>query len=47
MEKVQWKVEGMTCANCAFTINKYLQKSGAKDIAVNPIDGDVSFELNG
>lgn len=47
MEKVQWKVDGMTCANCALTINKYLQKSGATDIAVNPIDGDVSFQLNG
>ncbi len=47
MEKVQWKVEGMTCANCALTINKFLQKNGAKDIAVNPIDGDVSFKING
>ncbi len=47
MEKVQWKVDGMTCANCALTINKYLQKSGATDIAVNLIDGDVSFQLNG
>ncbi len=47
MEKVQWKVEGMTCANCALTINQYLQKLGAKDIAVNPFDGDVSFRLNG
>ncbi len=45
METVQWKVEGMTCANCALAINKYLQKSGAKDIAVNPMDGDVSFKL--
>jgi P-type Cu+ transporter len=47
MEKVQWKVEGMTCANCALTVNKYLQQQGAKSIVVNPIDGDVSFELNG
>lgn len=47
MEKIQWKVEGMTCANCALTVNKYLQQQGAKNVAVNPIDGDVSFELNG
>src|SRR5690349_2432280 len=46
MEKIQWKVEGMDCANCALTINKYLQKQGAQNITVNPLDGDVSFELN-
>jgi Cu+-exporting ATPase len=47
MENVQWKVEGMTCSNCALTVNKYLEKQGAKDIAVNLIDGDVSFNING
>ena len=46
MEKVQWKVEGMTCANCALSINKYLEKQGAKDVRVNAINGDVSFEIN-
>lgn len=46
MENVQWKVEGMHCANCALTINRYLQKQGAQNIAVNPIDGDVHFDLN-
>jgi Cu+-exporting ATPase len=45
MEKVQWKVEGMHCANCALTINKYLEKKGAANVTVNPIDGDVSFEI--
>ena len=45
MEKIQWKVEGMTCANCALTVNNYLKKQGARNVAVNPIDGDVSFEL--
>ena len=43
-EKVEWKVEGMTCSNCALTISKYLQKEGLKDVSVNLIDGDVSFE---
>ena len=28
MEKVTWKVDGMTCANCALTINKFLEKQG-------------------
>jgi Cu+-exporting ATPase len=47
MEKVQWKVEGMTCANCALTIHKFLEKEGLKDVKVNAIGGDVSFEMNG
>jgi P-type Cu+ transporter len=47
MEKIQWKVEGIHCANCALTINKYLQQSGAQNVSVNPIDGDVSFDING
>jgi Cu+-exporting ATPase len=37
----------MHCANCALTINKYLEKQGAKNVSVNPIDGDIAFELNG
>jgi Cu+-exporting ATPase len=45
MEKVQWKVEGMTCANCALSINKFLEKKGAKNISVNAINGDVSFDI--
>ncbi|TCJ18222.1 cadmium-translocating P-type ATPase [Flaviaesturariibacter flavus] len=47
MEKVQWKVEGMTCANCALTVQKYLEKEGAQNIAVSVINGDVSFEMKG
>ena len=43
MEKIDWKVEGMTCSNCALSVNKYLQKEGAQDVKVNPIDGAVSF----
>ena len=43
MEKIDWKVEGMTCSNCALSVNKYLSKEGAEDIKVNPIDGAVSF----
>ena len=47
MEKIDWKVEGMTCTNCALTINRYLEKEGLKDVNVNFIGGEVSFELNG
>ncbi len=43
MEKVDWKVEGMTCSNCALSISKYLSKEGATDVRVNPIDGAVNF----
>lgn len=46
MEKVDWKVEGMTCTNCALTINRYLEKEGLKEVKVNFIGGEVSFELN-
>lgn len=44
MEKVEWKVEGMNCTNCALSISKYLDQQGAKDVKVNFIGGDVSFE---
>ncbi len=47
MEKVDWKVEGMDCTNCALTINRYLQKEGMQSVKVNFIGGDVSFDLNG
>lgn len=47
MEKIQWKVEGMDCSNCALTIHKYLEKKGVKHVKVNAVSGDVSFDLNG
>lgn len=46
MEKVEWKVEGMSCTNCALTINKYLQKEGLNDIKVNFIGSEVTFNIN-
>ena len=46
MEKIEWKVEGMDCTNCALSISKYLNKEGLKNVKVNFIGGDVSFELN-
>ena len=35
MEKIQWKVEGMDCTNCALNIHKYLDKKGMKNVKVN------------
>src|SRR5882672_10032368 len=43
MEKIDWKVEGMTCSSCALTVSKFLQKEGMEDVKVNPLDGAVSF----
>src|SRR5688572_247737 len=47
MENVQWKVEGMDCSSCALTIHKYLEKQGMRNVKVNSVSGDVSFEMNG
>jgi Cu+-exporting ATPase len=47
MEKIQWKVDGMDCTNCALTIRRYLEKQGMKDVKVNFGTGDVAFEKNG
>lgn len=46
MEKVNWQVEGMDCTNCALTIQKYLEKEGVKNVKINFIGGEVSFDLN-
>jgi P-type Cu+ transporter len=46
METTAWKVEGMTCSNCALSVSNYLKKEGLSDIKVNPITGDVSFIAN-
>jgi P-type Cu+ transporter len=47
METVNWKVEGMSCSNCALTIGNYLKKEGLQNVKVNLIGGDVSFDANG
>lgn len=44
MEKISWKVEGMTCSNCALSVSKVLEKQGMQHVTVNPINGDVNFE---
>ena len=46
METVNWKVEGMSCSNCALTIGNYLKKEGLENVKVNLLGGDVSFDAN-
>jgi Cu+-exporting ATPase len=43
-EKVNLKVEGMSCTNCALSINKFLTDKGLQNVSVNFIGGDVSFD---
>ncbi len=45
METVNWKVDGITCSSCALSINKTLQKQGMQNIAINPINGNVVFDI--
>ncbi len=45
MEKVNWKVEGMSCTNCALTVNKYLTGKGMQAVQINFMGGDLSFDL--
>ncbi len=42
-QTIHWKVQGMSCTNCALSIEKYLEKQGQKNVKVNFIGGDVSF----
>jgi Cu+-exporting ATPase len=45
MESVQWKVDGMSCTNCALSIHKYLQNSGIEAPKVSFMEGEVQFEM--
>jgi P-type Cu+ transporter len=44
LETINWKVEGMSCSNCALTVGNYLKKEGLQNVKVNLIGGDVSFD---
>jgi copper chaperone CopZ len=46
METVSYKVEGMSCNNCALNISRYLEKQGMKDVVVSFATGDLSFAAN-
>jgi Cu+-exporting ATPase len=43
-QKVLLKVEGMDCANCAQTITRTLSKEKLKDVNVDFLTGEVSFD---
>ncbi len=45
MENIQWKVDGMSCTNCALSIHKYLSSKGIQEPKVNFMEGEVQFEL--
>ncbi|MBL7734969.1 MAG: cadmium-translocating P-type ATPase [Chitinophagaceae bacterium] len=44
MEKINWKVNGMSCANCSLAVAKYLEKEGMQNVKVNLVNGDVLFD---
>ncbi len=46
MERIEFKVEGMHCSNCALTIEKYLSKEHLQNIKVNFVTSDISFDSN-
>ena len=37
------QVEGMTCTTCAFSVRKYLENLGLKDVQVDYVSGEVIF----
>ncbi|MCC6448105.1 MAG: cation-translocating P-type ATPase, partial [Chitinophagaceae bacterium] len=43
---IQSKVVGMTCGNCALSINHFLTEEGAENVVVNPSTGEVSFTID-
>ncbi len=45
-KQISCKVDGMTCGNCALTIQKHLEKQGATDIMTNPTTGELHFVPN-
>lgn len=44
MEKINWEVEGMSCTNCALSIEKYLHEKGMENVQVNFMQRKVSFD---
>ncbi|MDR3716899.1 MAG: cation-translocating P-type ATPase [Puia sp.] len=44
MTPVNWKIEGMSCANCVLTIRHYLERQGAQNIKISLAGGDLSFD---
>ena len=45
-EKHKLKIEGMTCSNCASSVERAIKKAGASEINVNFGSGEVEFRGN-
>lgn len=45
--KVDLEVEGMTCANCALGISRFLENKGLRDVYVNFATNEVRFDAPG
>ena len=43
MEKVNWKVKGMSCTNCALSVDKVVTSLGMEEVKVNFMGGELSF----
>ncbi len=41
-----WKVDGMTCGNCALSVSKYFKQQGVEGVVANAASGEVSFITN-
>lgn len=44
--QIELQVEGMTCSNCAMSVQRYLEKQQMKQVSVNFATGEVRFENN-
>ncbi|SDZ73638.1 Cu+-exporting ATPase [Arachidicoccus rhizosphaerae] len=42
--QIEWKVRGMTCTNCAMSVDKQLKSLGLKDVEVDFMQGLVRFQ---
>ncbi len=45
VKSASFKVEGMSCTNCALGVQKTLEKEGFENVDVNFASGDVRFEV--
>ncbi|MEZ4896725.1 MAG: cation-translocating P-type ATPase [Saprospiraceae bacterium] len=47
VDRMELRVEGMTCTNCANSVKKYLESEGLQDVAVNYAAKEVHFATPG
>ena len=45
-ENITLNIEGMTCAHCAMTVTKVLEKNGGEHPNVNYATGEANFHLH-